>query len=42
MGQKSSKKAFGLWSAVFLGIGSIEGTGIFIVIGQAGGNALLF
>jgi len=30
------KKAFGLWSAVFLGIGSMVGAGIFIVIGQAG------
>ena len=31
-----SPKAFGLWSAVFLGIGSMVGAGIFIVIGQAG------
>jgi len=30
------EKAFGLWSAVFLGIGSMVGAGIFIVIGQAG------
>jgi amino acid transporter len=30
------KKAFGLWSAVFLGIGSMVGAGIFIVIGEAG------
>ncbi len=29
-------KAFGLWSAVFLGIGSMIGAGIFIVIGEAG------
>lgn len=29
-------KAFGLWSAVFLGIGSMVGAGIFIVIGEAG------
>ena len=38
------KKAFGLWSAVFLGIGSMVGAGIFIVIGQAGaiaGNLVL-
>jgi len=35
----SSKKAFGLWSAVFLGIGSMVGAGIFIVIGQAGAIA---
>ena len=33
------KKAFGLWSAVFLGIGSMVGAGIFIVIGQAGAMA---
>ncbi len=32
-------KAFGLWSAVFLGIGSMVGAGIFIVIGQAGSIA---
>ncbi|WP_151900028.1 APC family permease [Sulfurimonas hydrogeniphila] len=32
-------KAFGLWSAVFLGIGSMVGAGIFIVIGQAGAMA---
>jgi len=30
------KKAFGLWSAIFLGIGSMVGAGIFIVIGEAG------
>jgi len=34
-----TKKAFGLWSAVFLGIGSMVGAGIFIVIGQAGAMA---
>ncbi len=34
-----TKKAFGLWSAVFLGIGSMVGAGIFIVIGQAGSMA---
>jgi len=33
---EKEKKAFGLWSAVFLGIGSMVGAGIFIVIGQAG------
>ena len=32
-------KAFGLWSAVFLGIGSMVGVGIFIVIGEAGAIA---
>ena len=37
MSQKS--KAFDLWSAVFLGIGSMVGAGIFIVIGQAGAIA---
>ena len=35
----SERKAFGLWSAVFLGIGSMVGAGIFIVIGQAGAIA---
>ena len=35
----ADKKAFGLWSAVFLGIGSMVGAGIFIVIGQAGSMA---
>ncbi len=33
------RKAFGLWSAVFLGIGSMVGIGIFIVIGEAGAIA---
>jgi amino acid transporter len=33
------KKAFGVWSAAFLGIGSMVGAGIFIVIGQAGAMA---
>jgi len=35
----SKRKAFGLWSAVFLGMGSMVGAGIFIVIGQAGAMA---
>jgi len=35
----NNKKAFGLWSAIFLGIGSMVGAGIFIVIGQAGAIA---
>ncbi len=35
----STQKAFGRWSAVFLGIGSMVGAGIFIVIGQAGAIA---
>ncbi len=35
----TEKKAFGLWSAIFLGIGSMVGAGIFIVIGQAGAMA---
>ncbi len=34
-----NNKAFGLWSAVFLGIGSMVGAGIFIVIGEAGAIA---
>ena len=36
---KPERKAFGLWSAVLLGIGSMVGAGIFIVIGQAGAIA---
>ncbi|HED12216.1 MAG TPA: amino acid permease [Gammaproteobacteria bacterium] len=32
----SEEKAFGLWSAISLGIGSMVGAGIFIVIGEAG------
>ncbi|HEB89657.1 MAG TPA: amino acid permease, partial [Deltaproteobacteria bacterium] len=35
----SGTKAFGLWSAVFLGVGSMVGAGIFIVIGEAGAIA---
>lgn len=35
----SENKAFGFWSAVFLGIGSMVGAGIFIVIGEAGAIA---
>lgn len=31
-----NNKAFGLWNAIFLGVGSMVGAGIFIVIGQAG------
>jgi len=34
--QMEKKKAFGLWSAVFLGVGAMVGVGIFIVIGEAG------
>ncbi len=37
--QSGKTKAFGLWSAIFLGIGSMVGAGIFIVIGQAGAIA---
>jgi amino acid transporter len=33
------EKAFGLWSAVFLGIGSMVGAGIFVLIGEAGAIA---
>ena len=39
-----NEKSFGLWSAIFLGIGYMVGAGIFIVIGQAGviaGNLLI-
>ncbi len=35
----TTTKAFGLWSAVFLGVGSMVGAGIFIVIGEAGAIA---
>jgi len=38
MGNKK-KKAFGLWSAVFLGIGSMVGAGIFVLLGEAGAIA---
>jgi len=37
--KSSDKKAFGLPGAVFLGIGSMVGAGIFIVIGEAGAIA---
>ncbi len=37
--EQTDSKAFGLWSAVFLGIGSMVGAGIFIVIGEAGAIA---
>jgi amino acid transporter len=39
MASKEGKKAFGVASAVMLGIGSMVGAGIFIVIGQAGAIA---
>ena len=32
-------KTFGLWSAVFLGIGSMVGAGIFVLLGEAGAIA---
>ena len=32
-------KSFGLWSAVFLGIGSMVGAGIFVLLGEAGSIA---
>ena len=35
----NNKKAFGLWSAVFLGIGSMVGAGIFVLLGEAGAIA---
>jgi len=35
----AEKKAFGLWSAVFLGIGSMVGAGIFVLLGEAGAIA---
>ncbi len=36
---KQKTKAFGLWSAVFLGIGSMVGAGIFVLLGEAGAIA---
>ncbi len=36
---KQNQKAFGLWSAVFLGIGSMVGAGIFVLLGEAGAIA---
>ena len=36
---EKTKKAFGLWSAVFLGIGSMVGAGIFVLLGEAGAIA---
>ncbi len=39
MKNQKPDKTFGLWSAVFLGIGSMVGAGIFIVIGEAGAIA---
>jgi len=35
----NNNKAFGLWSAVFLGIGSMVGAGIFVLLGEAGAIA---
>jgi len=35
----ANKKAFGLWSAVFLGIGSMVVSGIFVLLGEAGAIA---
>ncbi len=39
MKTEDEKKAFGLWSAVFLGIGSMVGAGIFVLLGEAGAIA---
>lgn len=39
MARQNSKKPFGLWSAVFLGIGSMVGAGIFVLLGEAGAIA---
>lgn len=36
---QNKKAAFGLWSAVFLGIGSMVGAGIFVLLGEAGAIA---
>jgi len=35
----SQEKSFGFWSAVFLGIGSMVGAGIFVLLGEAGAIA---
>ncbi len=35
----ANEKPFGLWSAVFLGIGSMVGAGIFVLLGEAGAIA---
>jgi amino acid transporter len=35
----NNPKAFGLWSAIFLGIGSMVGAGIFVLLGEAGAIA---
>jgi len=37
--KNTAKKAFGLWSAIFLGIGSMVGAGIFVLLGEAGAIA---
>jgi amino acid transporter len=36
---EDKNRAFGLWSAVFLGIGSMVGAGIFVLLGEAGAIA---
>ncbi|OQX60006.1 MAG: amino acid transporter [Helicobacteraceae bacterium 4484_230] len=36
---EQNTKVFGLWSAVFLGIGSMVGAGIFVLLGEAGAIA---
>ena len=36
---KMMEKSFGLWSAIFLGIGSMVGAGIFVLLGEAGAIA---
>ena len=38
-GEKMVKKSFGLWSAMFLGIGSMVGAGIFVLLGESGAIA---
>ena len=35
----NNTKAFGLWGSVFLGIGSMVGAGIFVLLGEAGAIA---
>jgi len=37
--KRNPSKPFGLWSAVFLGIGSMVGAGIFVLLGEAGAIA---
>jgi amino acid transporter len=39
LSENQNRSGFGLWSAVFLGIGSMVGAGIFVLLGEAGAIA---